>query len=124
MNTNIKTTGITLTESISDYVSKRFEKISKLLSDDSSVQCDIELGRTTAHHHKGDVFRCEIHIVGAGLNIYNQAEKEDLYAAIDEVRDGALRELTAGKKKQMSRIREGGAKVKAMMKGMWPWGTK
>ncbi len=122
MNIHIKTTNITLTEAISAYVNKRLEKISKLTSDDSSAQCDVELGRTTAHHHKGDVFRCEIHLVGSGINIYTSAEKEDLYASVDEVQEGVLRELTAGKKKSTSRIRRGGAKVKAMMKGMWPWG--
>ncbi len=122
MNIHIKTTNITLTEAISAYVNKRLEKISKLTSDDSSAQCDVELGRTTAHHHKGDVFRCEIHLVGSGINIYTSAEKEDLYVAVDEVQDGVLRELNASKKKSTSRIRRGGAKVKAMMKGMWPWG--
>lgn len=122
MNIHIKTTNITLTDAISTYVNKRLEKISKLTSDDPSVQCDVELGRTTAHHNKGDIFRCEIHLVGSGTNIYNSAEREDLYVAIDEVQEVVLRELKSGKKKSTSRIRRGGAKVKEMMKGMWPWG--
>ena len=122
MNTNIKTTGITLTEPISAYVTKRLEKIAKLTSTDPTTQCDLELARTTAHHNKGDIFRCEIHLVGTGINIYTSAERQDLYAAIDEVRDGVLRELKADKKKYTSHIRRGGAKIKAMMKGMWPWG--
>lgn len=124
MNTHIKTTNVTLTEAISNYVNKRLEKIDKLTSDDTSVQCDVELGRTTAHHNKGDIFRAEIHIVGAnGLNIYSSIEKEDLYVAIDEVRDAVLREFKASRKKNTSRIRRGGAKIKAMMKGMWPWAS-
>jgi ribosome-associated translation inhibitor RaiA len=55
------------------------------------------------------------------LNIYNSVDKEDLYVAIDEVQDVVLRELKSGRKKQTSRIRRGGAKIKAMMKGMWPF---
>jgi putative sigma-54 modulation protein len=121
MNTNIKTTNITLTDAISDYVTKRLEKIERIIGDDTSVQCDIELARTTTHHNKGDIFKAEAHIVGAGLNIYNSSEKEDLYAAIDEMRDSILRELKSHNKKHTSRIRRGGAAVKNMMKGLWPW---
>ena len=125
MNTHIKTTNITLTNAISDYVAKRLEKIEKLLNDDPSAQCDIELGRTTHHHNKGDVFRAEIHITGrAGLNVYSSIEKEDLYVSIDEVRDAILRELNTSRQKHVSRIRRGGARIKAMVKGLWPWGAK
>jgi putative sigma-54 modulation protein len=121
MNTNIKTTNISLTDAIAEYVQKRMEKIEKLVGDDTSVQCDIELARTTAHHNKGDIFKAEIHIVGSGLNIYQSSEKEDLYAAIDEMRDGVLRELKSQRQKNTSRIRRGGAAVKNMMRGLWPW---
>lgn len=120
MNINIKTTNFSLTDSINDYVSKRLDKISRMVADDPSAKCDVELGRTTAHHNKGDVFRAEIHVVGAsGLNVYAALEREDLYAAVDEVRDAIIRDLTSSRKKQMSRIRRGGARIKEMMKGLW-----
>lgn len=122
MRTNIKTTNITLTDAISAYVNKRLEKIGKLIGDDTSVQCDVELGRTTAHHNKGEIFKCEVHLVGSNINIYNSVDREDLYAAIDEVQDSVLRELKSGKEKYVSRIRRGGARIKNMMKGLWPWG--
>jgi len=122
MNINIKATGITLTDAISSYVNKRMEKVASFIGDDSTVQCDIELGKTTEHHNKGEIFKAEIHIVGSGINVYNTATKQDLYLAIDEMKYGALSELKSGRKKNASRIRRGGAKIKAMMKGMWPWG--
>ena len=121
MNTNIKTTNVTLTPAISDYTAKRFAKISKLLSHDPSTQCDVELAKTSEHHQKGDIFRAEIHIVGTGKNVYASSEKEDLYAAIDAVRDEVLRELKTKKAKRTSFIRRGGARVKSMLKGLWPW---
>jgi len=122
MNTNIRTNNITLTAAISDYTNKRLKKIEKILDGDPTVQCDIELGRTSSHHHKGEIFRAEIHIVGAGKNVYAAAEKIDLYSAIDAVRDEVLRELRAGKGKRISLIRRSGARVKNMVKGLWPWG--
>jgi ribosomal subunit interface protein len=121
MNINIKTTQITSTPAISEYVNKRLEKIGKIIGDDPSVQCDIELARTTSHHNKGDIFKAEIHIVGAGKNLYASAEKEDLYTAIDVVQGDIVRELTAHKEKNISLVRRGGAHVKSIMKGLWPW---
>ena len=122
MNINIKATNISLTPSISEYTGKRFEKIAKLLKSDQSTQCDIELARTTEHHNKGDIFRAEIHIVGKGKNLYASSDQADLYVAIDMVRDEILRELKSKKEKRQSFIRRGGANLKAMVKGLWPWG--
>ena len=124
MHTNIKTTGITLTEDISTYINKRLEKVEKLLDNDPAAQCDIELARTSEHHQKGLIFRADIHIVGAGKNCYSSSQKSDLLSAIDDIRDEILRELKAGKGKRISVIRRSGARVKDMLKGMWPWGRK
>ena len=124
MNTNIKTTDITLTPAISEYVAKRLAKIGALLEGDSTAICDVELGRTTAHHQKGDIFRAELHITGAGKNAYASSEAKDLYTAIDSVREEALRELRSGKGKRVSLIRRSGARVKNMVKGLWPWGRQ
>ncbi len=124
MNTNIKNTNLMLSEAVSEHVSKRLEKISVLLEGDPTAQCDIELARTTDHHNKGDIFRAEIHIVAAGKNLYAASEKEDIYMAFDDARDEILRELKSSREKKVSLIRRGGSKVKAMMKGLWPWGRK
>lgn len=121
MNTNIKTTNIALTQAIADFTNVRMNKIEKLLSTDPAIQCDIELAKTTDHHNKGDIFRAEIHIVGKNKNVYASAEKIDLYTAIDEVVDQIVREIKSGKQKRMAFVRRGGAKMKAMMKGLWPW---
>jgi len=121
MNINIKTTAFAMTDAISDYVAKRLEKVTKLIGEDPSVQCDVELARTTSHHNKGDIFKAEIHIVGAGKNLYASSEKEDLYSAIDDVQNEIIRELTTDKEKKLSMVRKGGARMKSMMKGLWPW---
>lgn len=118
MHTNIKTTNISLTEAISDYTSKRLDAITQFFKDDTTVKCDIELGRTTRHHNKGDIFRAEIHIVGKDKDLYASAEEEDLYKAIDMVRDEMLRVIKNSKEKKQSLIRRGGAKIKNILKGI------
>ena len=124
MNIKIKTTGISLTPAISEYADKRLEKVTKVIGNDPSYICDVELAKTTSHHKNGDIFRAEIHIVGKGKDLYASAEDADLYAAIDLVRDEIIREIRASKGKRLSFIRKGGAQVKAMMKGMWPFGRR
>ena len=100
------------------------EKVAKLMSSDTSAQCDVELGRTTEHHNKGNIFRAEIHVTGANKNFYASTEQADLYAAIDIVRDDIVREVTAGRAKRLSLVRRSGARVKNMMRGLWPWRKK
>ena len=123
MKTNIKSTGITVTSNVSDYITKRLTKLEKLLKNDPSAQCDIELARITGHQ-KGDIFHAEIHIVAASKNCYASADRSDLLWAIDEVRDSIMSELRAGKGKRVSAIRRSGARVKYMVKGLWPWGKE
>jgi ribosomal subunit interface protein len=119
MNINIKTTGISLTPSISDYVEKRLRPIEKLLQDDSTVQCDVELAKTTNHHRHGDIFKAEVHIVGKDMDIFATVEKEDMYAAIDLVQEEVIRQIKSRKEKRQSLIRRGGAQVKEIIKGLW-----
>ncbi len=117
MNINIKTTNISLTTAISDYTSKRLETIKQFLQNDTTIQCDIELARTTIHHKNGDIFRAEIHITGKSRDLYASAEESDLYRAIDIVRDEILREVRSLKAKKISLLRRGGAKIKNIIKG-------
>ena len=121
MNIRIKATHFSLTPAITEYINRRIEKAAGLLGNDPSIQCDVEVGRSAGHSAKGDVFRAEIHIVAPGKNMYASSEKEDLYAAIDDVRDEIVREITAVKGKQISIVRRGGVRVKNMVKGLWPW---
>lgn len=124
MNTNIKNTNLMLSDALTDYVNKKLEKIDSFLADDPTAQCDVELARTTDHHHKGEIFRAEIHIVAAGKNLYASSEKEDIYMAVDDAKDEILRELKSVKEKRFALIRRGGSRVKAMMKGLWPFKRK
>ncbi len=107
-----------MTEAITDYTSKRLDAITSFFKDDSTVKCDIELGRTTHHHNKGEIFRAEIHITGKDKDLYASSTETDLYKAIDMVRDEMLREVRTGKEKKITNVRKGGAKLKEIIKGI------
>jgi putative sigma-54 modulation protein len=116
MRTQIKATNIELTPAIQDYVDKKLESLDKFFNPSDDVVAFVEVGKTTRHHRSGDVFRAEVRLAFSGQDHYAVVEKEDLYAAIDEVKDEIVREVTGGKKKRETLVRKGGAKIKGLIK--------
>ncbi len=114
---NKKATNISFTPAISEYIEKKINTLEKFFGG-GEVLVNIEVGRTTKHHKSGDVFRAEIHINTRGEEYYAVAEKDDLYAAIDEVKDEIIHELTSRRKKAMRLFRRGGAKIKNLLKAI------
>ena len=121
MNTHIKTTSVSLTPVVSEHINKRLEKINHILRDEPAITYDLEIGRTTNRHQKGEIFFAEIHIVGKKNNVFARSEKADLIVAIDEVCEEALHSLTSRRKKYMAIVRRRGSQAKNIIKGLWPW---
>ncbi len=119
MKINIKATGIELTPAISGYVEKKISHIEKYLDKKSGpdVVAQVEVGKSTRHHKAGNVFRAEVHITGAGLDLYAVSEMEDLYAAIDVVKDEIVHNLLQLKGKRETLARKGAKMMKSIMKG-------
>jgi putative sigma-54 modulation protein len=117
MKINIKATGISLTPSISEYIEKKINMLEKFFHGEE-VLVNVEVGRTTKHHKSGDIFRAEIQVVINGQTYYAARETEDLYAAIDEVKDEIVYKLSSKKKKTLHLFRRGGAKIKELIKGI------
>jgi putative sigma-54 modulation protein len=116
---NIKATNITLTPAIDEYIDKKFSTFDRFIhASDTSAKCSIEVGKTTLHHKSGDVFKAEVNLHTAGKNFYAVSEKDDLYAAIDEVKDEIVRQITAHKDKSTTLMKKGALKVKNALKGL------
>lgn len=124
MKINIKATDFSLTPSISEYIEKKIDMLEKFFRGTDEVLVSVEVGRTTKHHKSGDIFRAEIHISAGGEEYYAVVEKDDLYAAIDEVKDEIVHELTSRRKKALRLFRRGGAKIKNLLKGIVDIGDK
>ena len=121
MRTNIKTTNITLTPEISDYLSKRLAGFEKVITHDSEVALvDVEIGRTTKHQ-SGDIYRAEINIHIRHKSFRAVKETDDLYTSIDAAKDQMMEELRTNKEKRISLLRRGGTRVKALIKGLRSW---
>lgn len=118
MRTNIKTTNLTLTPEISDYLVKRLSALDKFsdTSDDTAL-ADVEIGKTTEHHREGPIHRAEINLQIKGQMYRAVAERETLFEAIDKAKDEIQEELRRTKSKRLQFIRRGGARLKDMLRG-------
>lgn len=86
----LKASGMDLTEAISTYVARKLEHLDKfLVSVGEPKQAFVEVERTTQHHNKGDIFRCELMLKLPGKTLRAEANDSDLYQAIDQAK-GAL----------------------------------
>lgn len=117
MKINIKATGIELTEAISDYVHKKVSALEKYFDKPDAV-ARVEVGRSTQHHKTGEVFKAEVHVTGAGLDIYAMKEAADLYAAIDLVKDEIIQNALQEKGKRETLTRRGARMMKSMLRGV------
>ncbi|MEI7741783.1 MAG: ribosome-associated translation inhibitor RaiA [bacterium] len=107
-----------VTPAIRSYVEERLqysaEKFTKNF-DAEGTELSVEVSRTSNHHKNGDVHRCEVMLsVPGGQNFRAEATKDDLYAAIDAVRDDLMRQIKEQEKKTRSKDRRGGALLKKL----------
>jgi len=109
---NIKATNIDLSDPIREYVYKKIDALKKFVHDDEEVMVDIEVGKTTHHHHSGDIFRAEINVYAPTRAYRAVAETVDLYAAIDLMQNEILNEMRTEKKKRLHFIKKTGQRIK------------
>lgn len=118
MLNNLKASGLTLTDPIRSYAEDKIGGVLKFVNSKSSpVSLDVELERTTAHHHKGDIFRAEVNLKIDGNLLRAEATDSNLYSSIDMVRDEIIREIKTHKGKHESLLRRGSRRLKAIILG-------
>jgi len=119
MRHNIKMTDFSMTPAIKDYVEKRMAHLNKFVNpnDKELPMCYVEIGKSTNHHKKGELFKAEFTIHIGSKSFRAEACEEDLYAALDKITEEMTEELKSHKDKKLSLTKKGGARVKCIMKG-------
>lgn len=113
MNINIKATNVEISEQLSTYLTDKLESVKHFLgSPGEEVSAKVELGRETKHHRQGDLFRAEINLHLPGKNLRAVGRGEDLFVAMDQMRDEIVREITSYRSKQKTLLRRGGRALK------------
>jgi len=119
MNIQIKCTGMDLTDSIRNYVEKRIAPLGRFVDKDGSEAiASIEVGLDTKHHKQGDVYKAEGTITASGDFFRTNTTRDDIFVAIDEVREELERQMVEKKDKDVSLFRRGARSVKKMLKGL------
>jgi ribosomal subunit interface protein len=104
----IKATNILLTPALKIYIEEKLgalERFVKRWEKESDIKIHVEVGRTTRHHHKGDVFRAEANILLPGTMLRAEDEDFDIHVAIDRVRDRLKREIRKYRTLELKRNR-------------------
>lgn len=117
MKTNIKSTYLQLTPAIEAYVADKLNYLHKFLTgDQDAVRADVELAKITEHHKQGEVYRAEIHLHAAGQDLYSSETADNLFTAIDLVKDEMLKQLRTSNKKRLTLLRRGGRLIKKIIR--------
>jgi ribosomal subunit interface protein len=111
-----------MTEAIEDYVIKRVTNLEKLLSkmetDGGEAVVSFDVSKNTNHHKAGSVFHADCRIQVKGEEFYGSADEEDLYMAIDTVKENLFREISKNKDRKQTLFKRGATSVKKMLKGL------
>ncbi len=117
MHTILTGVHMEITEAIRDYTLEKMQSLDKLVSrDDTSAKLVVELSKTSNHHVHGQVFQAEANLHIRGKETTLRTTQEDLYKAIDVLKDMLTRELSQHKDKERSIVRRSAHKVKSLFK--------
>ncbi len=88
MQIRVKETEIKINRGIYSFLKKKIKTLEKFLPDIPDLIIEAELGLTTRHHQKGNVYRAEIQIAMPGKRMLRAvSEKENLRSAILEAKE-------------------------------------
>ena len=87
MKINLKATKIEMTDAISAYVQDKMDMLEKYLGKTPVINFDVEVERIIGSQNKGDVFCMEVNLEVPGELLRVKKTEDDLYKAIDKVRD-------------------------------------
>jgi len=120
MDINILAKKIELTDKLKDYIVKKVTNLGKILKKikdkGGEVKVNFEVSQSTKHHKTGMIFHADCTIRIDGKKFYSSSENENIYEAIDSVKDSLFREINQNKDKSQTLARRGAKSVKKMMK--------
>jgi len=82
---NVQVLGMEMTSAIKEYCEDKVLSLETYY--DEILSADVHVGLLSNHHQKGKIFFCKIKLEIAGKDLFIEKKAEDLYKAIDKVRD-------------------------------------
>ncbi len=104
MQINIKATNLELTSPIKEYIEMKIGHLSKFVekieNKGTEVLARVEIGRTSKHHVKGNVYRVEVNVDAPHNILRIEEEGSDVRALLDFAQDKLKQLLVKYKEKQ------------------------
>lgn len=116
MNLTIKTTNITITPALDEYVEKTLRPLAKLVDGWGEVEMRVEVGRSTFHHKKGEVFFAEANLSFGKQLLRARSEAFSAPAALDEVKDELRNEIFKFKGKKETVFRRSARSISKLFR--------
>ncbi|MDP3772430.1 MAG: HPF/RaiA family ribosome-associated protein [bacterium] len=122
MRTTIRQKDLEMTPSLAEYIEQKIVRpVRKHLRQhgeaSDGVLLDLEVGRTTHHHHKGLVYRASAGLtLQDGKNFRVEAVETDIRVACDAVGDELTREIVHHKGRTLSLLKRSGRRAKQYLR--------
>lgn len=97
MRINIKGENAKLTPEAHSFINKKIGSLEKYF--DNIIEADVEVGLTSFHHKKGNIYRAEGNLQVPGKILRATEETDNIVKAINKVRSKLKRELIKYKRK-------------------------
>jgi len=106
-----------LTPAIEERIEEKIGGLDKLLDDIDRevIRTRVEIGKTTKHHQKGDVFRAEVNLTLPSRLLRSVAEEADLRTALDQVKNELQQEIKKYRGKKEAQYKRGARKAKRLI---------
>ena len=125
MKINFQAKNMEITPAIHDYVMKKVTNLGKILDkieqNTGEILVYFNISKTTNHHKAGEFFHADCSIETNRGNYFSSIEEEDLYAAIDAVKENLFGEISRSKDKTHTLFHRGARKIKETLKGIRDW---
>lgn len=82
-----------LTPKLVEHIQKEIQSLKKFIDRKTWEDAKIEVGRTTRHHRKGQIFRAEINLPLPGKVLRAEEVSKDLHTAINIVKEEIERQV-------------------------------
>jgi ribosomal subunit interface protein len=119
MNIIIKGTDLELHNDLKDYVNEKIGGLEKFTENagGDAIIVRVELARTTRHHqHSNSIYKAEVNLQLPKKMLRSVVESDDVYKAIDEVKDELRTMINNYKNERISRTRKGARIIKKLKK--------
>ena len=107
MKVTIKATNLNLTPEIKKAIEEKIASLDKFISNiGTPIEAFVEIAVETSHHKKGKIYYAEANISLPGEIIRSEAREENIYKAINTVKDELQVLLKKYKEIQLQRRKE------------------